>query len=354
MILYATLKRQEMQGLAKPLHRRMIPETYVQLLFEYLEAQGHDPEQILGEAWPVPDPNAFAGVAIEHWESLLNIAKSYLNDPLIGLHVGQTISARHLGILGAVLSACDNFFSAIQRFERYQRLIFDVVPAQIQILSDCVELSWDIEEYQAGGLVDETGRTVMVQFGRSLIRGKDTLQAVHFIHEQPADITPYEAYFGCPVLFEQPVPLIRFDLEMLKLPLKSPDVALVAILDKHADQQLANLPQVEEIVEQVRKQIAYLLHQGEPDIAQLSQRLYLSRRTLQRRLIEVGTNFRKELNLVRYELAKSYLRDPRLHVIDIALLLGYSEHSPFTRAFKQWSGQSPQQYRDDLQIQTII
>ena len=72
----------------------MIPETYVHLLFEYLEAQGHDPEKVLGEPWPVPDENGLGGIAIEHWENLLQIAKDYLNDPLIGLHVGQTITAR--------------------------------------------------------------------------------------------------------------------------------------------------------------------------------------------------------------------------------------------------------------------
>ncbi len=339
--------------MAKPLHRRMIPETYVHLLFEYLEAQGHDPEKVLDEPWPVPDENGLGGVAIEHWENLLQIAKDYLNDPLIGLHVGQTITARHLGIIGAVLSTCDNFFTAVQRFERYQRLIFDVMPANIQLLADCVELTWDVSEHQEGGLVDETGRTVMVQFARSLIRGKESLQAVHFIHKQPEDIRAYEEYFGCPVLFEQQVPLIRFGLEMLSLPLKSPDTALMAILDKHADQQLARLPQVEEIIEQVRKQIAYLLHQGEPEIDQLAARLHLSRRTLQRRLIEVGTNFRKELNLVRYELAKSYLIDPRLQIIDIALLLGYSEHSAFTRAYKEWSGKTPQQERESFNINSM-
>ncbi|WP_333663069.1 AraC family transcriptional regulator [Acinetobacter sp.] len=334
--------------MVKPLHQRIIPETYVQLLFEYLEKQGHDPESVLGEVWPIPNPNGLGGVGVGHWQSLLETARSYLNDPLIGLHVGQTITARHLGVLGAVLSACDNFFTAMQRFERYQRLIFDVVPANIKILDDYVELTWDIEEYQAGGLVDETGRTVMVHFGRSLIRGKDSLRAVHFIHEQPEDIKPYEDYFGCPVLFEQPIPLIRFGLEMLSLPLKTPDATLVAILDKHADQLIASLPYVDEMIEQVRKHIAHLLYQGEPDIDQLLDHLHYSRRTLQRRLTEAGTSFRKELNFVRYEMAKSYLKDHRLQIVEIALLLGYSEHSAFTRAYKEWSGKTPQQEREQL------
>lgn len=341
-------KLKEQHGLIKPLYRRMIPETYVQILFEYLEAQGHDPEKVLGEPWPVADAMGLGGVRIEHWEYLLEVARNHLKDPFIGLHVGQTITARHLGVLGSVLLACANLGAALERFEKYQRLIFDVIPVKINIGSEYVDLSWDIEEYQTGELVDETGYTLMVQFCRDLILGKTVINEVHFIHPQPDNIQPYEEYFGCPVLFGQSIPLIRFDLEMLKLPLKSSDAALVAILDKHADQLLANLPHIEEFVEQVRKHIAYMLNQGEPDIEKLADRLHYSRRTLQRRIGEAGTSFRKELNFVRYELAKSYLKDPRLQIIEIALLLGYSEHGPFTRAYKEWSGKTPQQEREEL------
>ncbi|ENX60208.1 hypothetical protein F885_02400 [Acinetobacter higginsii] len=73
----------------KPLHSRKIPETYVRLLFQYLEAQGHDAEKILGEPWPVADSSGLGGIDVDHWEELLVIAREYLNDPLIGLHVGQ-------------------------------------------------------------------------------------------------------------------------------------------------------------------------------------------------------------------------------------------------------------------------
>ncbi|MEN4984089.1 AraC family transcriptional regulator [Acinetobacter modestus] len=350
LILYAIGLLEEQNGLSKPLYRRMIPETYVQILFEYLESQGYDPEKVLGEPWPVANGGGMGGIHIEQWENLLKTAQIFLNDSLIGLHVGQTITARHLGILGSVLLACDTLGTALVRFERYQRLIFDVIPAKIEVGSDYVDLSWNISEYQTGRLADETGFTLLVQFCRDLVRGKTKIKEVHFVHSPPVDIQPYEEYFGCPVLFGQSIPLIRFDHEMLQLPLKSSDGAIVEILDKHADQLLANLPHIEEIIDQMRKHIAYMLNQGEPNINELAERLHYSRRTLQRRITEAGTSFRKELNFVRYELAKSYLKDPRLQIVEIALLLGYSEHAPFTRAYKEWSGKTPQQEREELQL----
>ncbi|WP_192560559.1 AraC family transcriptional regulator [Pseudomonas allokribbensis] len=332
--------------MGKPLHRRVIPETYVQLLFEYLESRGHAPETVLGEPWPTPARHGLGGVAIEHWEALLETAEQHLDDPLIGLHVGQTISARHLGVLGSVLLACDNFGAALQRFERYQRLIFDVIPMTIRIGPCWTELTWDIHEYQTRHLMDETGFTVMTQFCRGLIRGSIPLNTVHFVHAAPRDVKPYEDYFGCPVLFNQPEPLLRFGTEMLSMPLKSPDPALVAVLERHAEELLAKLPQEQEIIERVRKEIALLLQQGEPDIKRLSATLCCSPRTLQRRLESAGTSFRRELNVVRHELARSYLQDPRLQISEIALLLGYSEHSAFTRAYREWTGKAPQLDRE--------
>lgn len=71
-------------------------------------------------------------------------------------------------------------------------------------------------------------------------------------------------------------------------------------------------------------------------------------RTLRRHLQQAGTGFREELLLVRHQLGISYLRDPRLQLVDIALLLGYSEHSAFTRAFREYCGSTPQQMRQQL------
>jgi len=335
--------------MGKPLHRRVVPETYTQLLYEYLEAHGHSPEAVLGAPWPSPDPNGMGGVGVDRWEQMLECAERHLADPLLGLHVGQTITPRHLGVLGPVLLACDNLGSALQRLERYQRLIFDVIPLSRRAGPGWIELVWDISQYRTGRLVDETGFAVVIQFCRSLVRGTANPLAVGFTHSPPADIRPYENFFGCPVRFDQPEPVIRIGLDLLASPLKSPDPALILVLEQHAERLLSQLPQQEEIVEQVRKAVAQLLREGEPDIEKVSIRLCCSSRTLQRRLKTAGTSFRDELNLVRHQLAASYLQDPRLQIVEVALLLGYSEHSAFTRAFREWTGKTPQQLREQSQ-----
>ncbi|MEH1712603.1 AraC family transcriptional regulator [Acinetobacter pittii] len=334
------------------IYRRVVPETFVQLLYEYLDAKGYSPEQLLEEPWPESAPQEVSGIDVERWNLMLETAAQKLEDPLLGLHLGQTITSRHLGVLGSVLLACENLGAAIQRLNQYFRLIFDVVPMVLRRGNNWIDITWDESDYKTGALVNVTGHTVLVQFSRMLVRGTVNPIFVHFKHSRPADISAYEEFFCCPVLFDQPEVVVRYSNEMLHIPLKSPDATLIAILEQHADRLLAQLPQQQEIVEQVRHLITRDLHEGEPNIERISEKLHCSSRTLQRRLQEVGTNFRHELNLVRYELASSYLQDPRLQIMEIAILLGYSEHSAFTRAFKEWSGHSPQQAKDKMNNKT--
>jgi len=157
--------------MSQPLFRRVVPETYVQLLYEYLESLGFEPEKALGKPWPAPPTGRTGGIDVEQWNSLLETAAEILGDPLLGIHVGQTITARHLGVLGSVLLACGNLEAALQRVERYLRLVYDVIPMSRREGTDWFELVWDTGQYQPGPLVNETGIVAMVQFCRALARG---------------------------------------------------------------------------------------------------------------------------------------------------------------------------------------
>ena len=77
----------------------------------------------------------------------------------------------------------------------------------------------------------------------------------------------------------------------------------------------------------------------------VARSLYMSSRKLQRQLKKAGTTFNTLLNEVRQDLAKKYLREEDTSMTEIAFLLGFSESSAFSRAFKRWTGVSPTTYR---------
>ncbi len=334
--------------MGKPLYTRTIPETFAQLLYEYLDARGVDAKSVLGQSRPLPQAHLLGGVNIDRWVDMVERAARHLDDPLLGLHLGQTIAPRHLGVMGYVLMACETVGAGIERMGRYQRLISDVHPMTQRTGDGYVELVWNVSERRPGMLADTVGITAAVQFGRNLAGAQMSPVFIQFPYEKPANTQAYLDYFNCPLTFDPSLDetIIRNSTENLALPIQSADASLSEVMERQAEQMLALLPQEEPIVEQVRRAAAKLLHDGEPDIEAVAAKLCQSSRTIQRRLTRAGTTFRTELALVRRQMAEGYLRDPRLAIAEVAQLLGYSEHSAFTRSFKQWTGLSPQQWRE--------
>jgi len=105
------------------------------------------------------------------------------------------------------------------------------------------------------------------------------------------------------------------------------------------------LPQPSDFDRAVQQLLVRLLPEGEVSVDKVARALHQSTRTLQRRLADRGMSWQQLLDRTREQLARQYLRDPGLSLAEIGLLLGYSEQSAFTRAFRRWTGQTPQVFR---------
>ena len=96
--------------------------------------------------------------------------------------------------------------------------------------------------------------------------------------------------------------------------------------------------------------ITTILHLGPPSIADIAELTNTSVRTLQRRLGEEGVSLSTVLDRARFRLADEFLRDEGATVTDVAFQLGYSNPPAFTRAFRRWTGVSPQTYQTQLRL----
>jgi AraC-like DNA-binding protein len=88
-----------------------------------------------------------------------------------------------------------------------------------------------------------------------------------------------------------------------------------------------------------------LLSLGEPEIAAAAEAAGVSVRTLQRHLRDAGDSFGELVARLRLRAAARLLADPDLKVIEISASLGYTDSANFTRAFRRWTGLSPQAFR---------
>jgi AraC-like DNA-binding protein len=135
------------------------------------------------------------------------------------------------------------------------------------------------------------------------------------------------------------------DASLLDKPVNGGDPALYAFLEEHAQAALASRPRSDDLIDKLRHQLREAIKQGEPNVERLATRLNMSGRTLQRRLADLKTSFQEVLDLVRFDLARAYLKDVRLDVSQVAYLLGYSELRAFDRAFRRWASKSPTEWR---------
>jgi AraC-like DNA-binding protein len=114
---------------------------------------------------------------------------------------------------------------------------------------------------------------------------------------------------------------------------------------QQAQALLDSLPNTTQLDERLQQSILLGLQKNNYQIEEVAKQLNMSTRQLQRHLQSQNTTYQQRVQDVRQLLAFQYLQDRYLGLHEIALLLSYSEQSAFQRAFKQWTGLTPQQWR---------
>jgi AraC-like DNA-binding protein len=109
--------------------------------------------------------------------------------------------------------------------------------------------------------------------------------------------------------------------------------------------RLADLQAEATVADRVRAALHETLPAGDSSITAVTKRLAVSSRTLQRKLREEGTTYQAVLASTREDLARHYLRLGNLRTGEIAYLLGYDDTNSFYRAFRIWTGTTPESLR---------
>jgi len=120
---------------------------------------------------------------------------------------------------------------------------------------------------------------------------------------------------------------------------------LVAMLTQEIDRELAKKKSELTMAGRVKWGLMRLLGGRSPEIHDVAKELGMSCRTLQRRITAERTTFRRLISDARRELARSYLLQPALGLPEVACLLGYEDPNSFFRAFREWKGTTPSEWR---------
>ncbi len=267
-------------------------------------------------------------------------------DQGLGLVMGLLVQPRSYQVLGYAVLSSANLGEAIDRLIRYEKLVGKLGTTQLLREGERCRLQWhcplsgDWTRY-----IKEAAIAGWVTYARALLGGNVAPSQVCFDHAALVPLQRYDAVFHCPVQMNAGWCGVEFDAALLALPLHSADPGLRALMDAQAQQLLQDFEQTTNLVSEVRAQIAQALPNGEPALETVAVRLQLSARALQHRLKQNGVTFKELVDSVRKALVLHYLRDPHTSLQDVAFLLGFSEQSAFSRAFRRWHGCAPQQFR---------
>lgn len=166
-----------------------------------------------------------------------------------------------------------------------------------------------------------------------------------YVHER-ANLRAAERSLGCQVSGGASCNQIVFLASDATAPFVTRNAELLDLLAPQFEEQLRQYKEEDSFIELVRSTIQDRLTGQRPSIDGISQVLRMSSRTLQRRLQDSGSNFQRVLDEARHQMARYYLSNSALELNEAAYLLGFEDPNSFGRAFRNWEGMPPSDWRE--------
>jgi AraC-like DNA-binding protein len=290
------------------------------------------------------DPDERFPIAVVH--ELLEGAIHLTGDPDIGLKAAREIVPGDYGALEYAARSAATWGDAANAVGRYMRLINDALRFSVQVERDRAIIQLDSVVPLPRAPADFQSAAFHISSQHFFEWDGPIEYEVWFTHPEPPDRREYERTFeGGVFRFDAPFNGFSVPAVYLSLPIKSADPNLHALIRKHAEAMLAELPRAHSLTERVRELLAEQLANGPPSLGHIARQVSMSERTLARHLEDEGTTYKALLDDLRRRLALRYVRRSELPFAEIAGLLGFSQTAAFHRAFRRWTGRTPLEYR---------
>lgn len=305
---------------------------------ELVEEVGIDPAKAANPDWRIPHTtfNALMGRCIEA-----------SGDEAFGLLAAEQLQPQVLHGLGLAWLASDTVYDGLARLVRFSKLISTTMDMHLEEEQDLVHIylgrNVEIDDFvhanrdYAVGMVIRMCRLTLGEFLAPV--------AVEMERPTPREPERWEYLFSSRVAFDCDTTRISWSRSDITEKLVTGDPALARVNDEQTQAYLDSFL-AQTTAREVVDKIIEKLPDGPPNQQQIAEALHVSNRTLQRKLKEEGTSFMDLLQDTRLQLARKYLGQPSRSVVETSYLLGFSEPSTFSRAFKRWTGVAPAEFRD--------
>ncbi|WP_158608376.1 AraC family transcriptional regulator [Stagnimonas aquatica] len=325
----------------------VVPPAVLAAVCTYAESRSLSPERWFAgsglDASQLSDPDL--RVSYRQASVVLRRALQALQVPEAGLEIGRQETPAFFGVLAFAMMASANLGDALRLAAQYH-----------QVSGSLMDIALDTDSRQQTVIVSATPRfpdpdllpflceelfTSSLTLVQHLLGERFTPLRMEFSYPAPAYAEAYRAAFGCEVRFDCAHNRLIGEQHWLARPLKTHNPFGVRLGEELCRKASRVLPE-DDLTHVVGRLLSAQL-QAPPGMSEIAGRLNITERTLRRRLAQSGISFRQLLDQVREQRARELLSQPhRQRIIDIAAELGFSDGREFRRAFKRWTGHTPQ------------
>ena len=284
-------------------------------------------------------------------ERLWAEAERVTGDPDIGLHTAESYNPGALGVAGYVMLSCATAAAVLDRLSRFASLMNDGLRVRVGragantvVVSEPVEGLDNYLERRPREPFEVIAASLVLTLSR-LVNRRIAPREVTFRHKAPASIAEHRRIFGLEPKFGTPENRVVLRSVDLDAPVISADPALLKAFEERAEALTARLDRYGPLSRRALTVLRDKMKGVVPPLQQVANELAMSSRTVQRALRLEGTSYQRLVDEAQRDLAVSYLKTSGVSASEVAFLLGFSELSAFSRAFKRWTGSAPAKFR---------
>lgn len=290
-------------------------------------------------------------LSLEQNCAIMEAALTISGNKTLGLHIGKKTTAVVLGITGHLMESSKDVLTALQNLQQFTSVFtrlynFYMERNEEYMFYYCEPLEiWN-------NMSPETARqSVDIAYAGALhilylLTGKSVHpKKVMYRYPHVSDTSEHERIFKCRPAFNQPCNCIVFSIADVQTPVIGYNKELNIVFKNMLEAEMTKQSNGVNFTSEVRQTILKHFQFTFPKLEEIAEHMYITPRTLQRKLQEENTSFRLLSDLIKQELACTLLNNKKLSIAQIAYKLGYAEPSTFQRAFRQWTGKTPGAFR---------
>jgi len=318
-------------------------------LLQFMEHAGVPPAELLAHAQVYARRVAriYTRTSCAEVDRLIHAALDLSGDEALGLHYGERMQQSTYNPLSNLVTHAASLRDGFAAIERFAPLLSDERPCRLEERGDEAVVVYTLSArgsaraWRFGAEVTVLG---FLHFMRCFCVAMQP-RRVTFDYPAPSYHAEYARLFRGVEQFEQPVVSIVFDRALLDLPSLFEDGALYEALRTMIEQRLAGIVRQLPYAAQIRD---FLIREGFPhrsDMASVARWLGMSARSLRRRLADEGKRYDDIVVEAHCALARQLVAEGERSIQEVAFEMGFASSSAFHRAFKRWTGHSPQAWR---------